>query len=85
MKETELAVELDKWFQKWFSNPREKKDPNIWNRNPVGKVIKSNLKKSKNWKKRGLDKRNASFGWEVKEYNRKVKYEGYKGPKPVNF
>lgn len=52
MNEKELAKLLNEWFS---NNSYQNK--NFWCRNPVAKVIKSNLKNWKHWKNKGKRRR----------------------------
>ncbi len=45
MNDKELAKEIQKWF-----NNTNQLDKNFWNRNPVGIILKTNLKDWKHWK-----------------------------------
>lgn len=65
MNDKILANELQKWFNlKNF-------DKNKWNRNCVGIVIKSNLKKSNNWK--NAPRGNPAKGLRVAKENKMKK------------
>jgi hypothetical protein len=45
MNEKELANLIQTWFNQNFN-----RNTNFWNRNPVGKVLKKNLKTWRHWK-----------------------------------
>lgn len=44
--EKEIEIELEKWFQK------NKNNPNVWNNNPIGRVLKEIVSKDGHWKNR---------------------------------
>jgi hypothetical protein len=63
MNENELAAQLETWF-----NNIDRKQTNFF-RNPVAKVIKSQVKNWKNWK--DLPRGNPSEGLKKKIYNKR--------------
>lgn len=65
MNDKILANELQKWFNLHFS------DKNKWNRNFVGIVIKSNLKKLNNWK--NAPRGNPAKGLRIAQENKSKK------------
>lgn len=54
MKTKTLVNELNNWFNKINRNNKRSKR-NFWGNNLVAKVIKTNLIKWDNWKRRGKD------------------------------
>lgn len=71
MNEKELSIELNNWFK---SNSIY--DTHVWCRNPVGIILKKQLKSLGNWKNK--ERGNPSKGGRKRKYLKEVK-EGYEG------
>jgi hypothetical protein len=63
MTEKQLAYELESWFARTAANPESKK--RRWSKNPVGMILRANLRETGNWKNAPRGNPSAGFkrGW----------------------